>query len=216
MNQITKPDDRVQLPAHLREVAANEGFLPDDTGLIIPPRLKIIQAMSDESGEQARPGEIWSQAKQGVLAQPVSLVPILEGHEWIAFKDRKLLWRTTDRNDPRATSEFYNFNVLCFVEEELEILNMRRSAMETARAFHTEAKRKRVPLYAQRWELTTRAENGEKGKYYVPVMTFKGFLGAEAFETMRKLYGEFKSTFAQRASEEAKGGEPAHDTDVPF
>lgn len=215
MNQITKSDDRVQLPAHLRDVDASEGFVSDDVGLIIPPRLKIIQATSKESGEQASPGNIWSQAKQCVLAQPVSLVPILEGHEWIAFKDLKLLWRTTDRNDPRATSEFYNFNVLCLVEGELEVLGMRRSAMETARYFHTEAKRKKAPPYAQRWELTTRAEPGEKGKYYVPVMTFKALLGPEEFEAMRKLYREFKNTFAERASEEAKEAAPP-EGDVPF
>ena len=95
------------LPAHLQGGKTNAGRLDNEEGLLAPPRLKLMQAMSGEVSEnQAKIGEYWSMAHSRAFAEYL-FVPIRFEQEWVEFwgeNDEKSgpKWRTTDPNHPEV------------------------------------------------------------------------------------------------------------------
>lgn len=217
MNQITKTQAE-QLPAYLNGINPSEGLLQDDRTLVAPPRLKLLQSTSDEVKQGlAKDGEFWSQARGTILVEPVEFIPLCEGVEWMEFdKMGKLLWRTTDPKDPRATFEYQNLNVLSLVEGEPEVITFRGTGMKAGRAFHQEVKRLKAVCFSQRWALSSTVEVSGKNRWYVPVAKFSGFVDGETFEKMKALYQAFKDTFSKVETTSEKGGGTAPNGDVPF
>lgn len=214
-----------QLPAHLQNERHPEDDPFDDRHILQPPRLKFVQPGSLEVAERkAQPGDLYSLARQMVLPQPVTFIPICRGNEWIKFKDQKdgpggLDWRTTDPKDPRATYEHYQFNVLALVEGELEVIGFRSSHLPIAKIWQNEAKRLNAPQHAQVWELKTVPKVEGKKHWYLPVLTFKGFCSAEQYQQTKRLYEAFRESFNRIETQEMdneKGGGQAPEGDVPF
>ena len=123
MTEIQKYEIGTAVPEYVEKLNPVEGY---DTGEAPPmPQVKIIQKSSREiDNGTAKPGDVWSDAHGGVIAEfdpktkslksAILLVPCKQSLEWLHFEktdpskchasELGPFWRTTNPDDPRVVA----------------------------------------------------------------------------------------------------------------
>lgn len=202
------PDETIQGSKH--------GYLDDEEGVFAPPRLKILNAMSEEvqSGGHAQ-GQYWSDYHEQTLGKKVLVTPILFRKEWIQFDDNNHIeWRSSNRNDPRVLEgdnhwKCLTINLILRVDQDekgnalsspddpvLLVFALRSTGLKDMNELYKLAKKisrdRGVPLYGQRYELGCYLKSTPKGKHFAMSYRFAGYVdNEEDFKQLEEIHAAF-------------------------
>lgn len=230
------------LPAHLKGVSDSDGRLTDETQILSPPRLKLVQGNTPELAEgKAKAGEYWSDAHAQCLGPEVHVIPLRFEVEWMEFhpqgsEETGVKWRTQDPNDPNVLAcgeEAYKrkrLNMLCLapigvegLTPKPEVFSFHGNSMPGGRDLYDEAARAReTPIQSQVWKLTSGNKPGpNKSTIYFAKGRFAGHANEALFTAAKEIYREFADRALVPDYEDSGDPQPAkgkssEEDELPF
>lgn len=103
---------------------------------------------------------------------------------------------------PPKCTEYMTFACLVRETQDLITIPLKSSALKKGRAWVTRGQMLNKPFYSQVYKLDLVAEKGEKGPYYAPKFTFKGFVNPEELAFAKATYDSIKGATIKTDLEE--------------
>jgi hypothetical protein len=200
------------LPSYLKGAAHVGGGLQDETQILSPPRLKLLQSQNPEVAEgKGKIGEYYSDAHCRSFGPELHLIPIRFDLEWLEFYSddedgEGVKWRASDPNDPKVLAcgedawRFKRLNMLCIdpigvdgVTPKAEVLSFHGFSMAPGKSMYQEALHGvDAPHQSQVWKFTVKTTPGKnKSTIQVIVPRRVGFADEALFSQAKSVFKEF-------------------------
>lgn len=178
---------------------------------VIIPRLKIIQALSDEKVDLNIPeGNFVNGITKESFGTKIDIVIIMATSGWLMFEGKGRQAKVVSRkfkgdifpalneklvldpknqawdnatNTPPKANLVYTYIVIVNGRDMLSF-SLMKTGLKAAKNLNTMLKMKNCPSYAQRFTAETVLTKNEKGAYYLPKFTPAGFVTKEEYETL--------------------------------
>jgi hypothetical protein len=201
-NEVTTTSNAV--PAHLQ--SQTSGFIEDDSSLMSPPRIKLIQKTSKEFDDGlAKAGEFYNTAN-GVASSEILVTPI-KGHvEYTKFDDEgKVEFSSSSEAEAKqALGEEYwkarriNFLMLPYGETIPAIYTFSGTGYKTGQKLYQLCKTANPGcMFSKAYRIKSNEHSGAGGKYYAPSISVakdvegyadsQGWLSEDAFNLTKEI-----------------------------
>lgn len=222
-----------EVPAYVRDQDAGRGFAPDDQDMVKLPFFRVLQGQSKEvSNSPALLGKFWSDHHGKTIDAPFDLIAIKYEKEFMHFdEERNLIWRTTDGNDERLLQTARDLDLplrffawrhfLCLAPYQhpdipagLGVLSFKGMTTNIAKQWYTAMKNRPGDMCAQVHTVTIDTGKNEKGSWYFPQPTFRGYLPLEDYDQILKVFEEWAATPLGPQFEDAPTAEAVREAEV--
>lgn len=167
------------LPAHLQQ--GQGGFAKDESGLLAPPIIKLIQKSSEEFDKGlAKQGQFFNTSTQEATNE-LYFVPLAAKREWVSYtKDKKLEFKTSSEEEAKARFgddhwKYKNLTFLILPEggSMPAILTFKASSFKTGQKLYQMAKAANPRcMFTKGYKLTAEIQAFPEGPAAVPSVNF--------------------------------------------
>lgn len=177
-NDLTTTNSAV--PAHLNSSGVS-GFIEDDSALMSPPRIKLIQKTSGEFDEDPTCGGKFMNTATGEFMDELIFTPIKSHLEYVSFDDDgKVSFRTDSESEAKQElgeeywrAKRFNVLVLPYASQIPAIYTFSGTAFKVGQKIYQLCKASNPKcMFSKAFRLTSNASEGPGGKYWTPVISF--------------------------------------------
>ena len=202
-NDITTTNSAV--PAHLQQTSVS-GFVEDDSALLSPPRIKLIQKSSKEFDEDPTLGGKFFNTGINQPSDEVIFTPIKSHIEYMTFDDDGNMSFRSDSEDEakEALGEEYwkarRINILALPNDCMmpAVYSFSGSAYKVGTKLYQLCKAANPGcMFSKAYKLTSNEHEGPGGKYWTPSVVVaknvdgysddQGWLTEDAFNAVREV-----------------------------
>lgn len=192
------------LPTHLQVDAGSSGFIDDDSALMAPPRITLIQKSSSAFDEGlGQVGQFLNSSTQDAVDELI-FTPIKGHHDYIVFDgEGNIEFQSESEAEARQTlgEEYWkakrmNIVLLPYGKSIPAVYSFKGTAYKTGTKLYQLCKvANHNCMFSRAYKLTAEERQGAGGKYFVPLVGLapnvdgysdeNAWLTAEAFEVAK-------------------------------
>ncbi len=208
---IAKTDETQETkPAFLQKEVADSNDIEFDISDIKMSELSLAQAISASVDDgDARAGEFVDGVTRANYTNSVDFIVLRHEKSWLKFTDKKLSGRSKDGNfwddgeklseDEKWQSLHQTFFVL--VKKDMQPFPMFLSFSKTSakegknlvNLIHRFTTTNNEPIYSRSYTVSSEAQEGKKGKYFIKTISPGSYLSEEEFMFSKEVYNRIKN-----------------------
>ena len=173
------------------------GFLDpgDESELLSPPRIKLLQRMSKEveSVDGAKPGMFYNETT-GELSESIEFIPVGTTKSYLEFEQGKVVSRASNDTDARNIwgSEYWRHRncpiFMCIDGGSLPLMfNFHGTAMNAYKSWYKAAKFTGRDMWASKYTLTSQKKDSDKGEYFEVKVSLPSQVEADEYQVARSV-----------------------------
>lgn len=193
------------IPAHL-QTTENSGFVDDDSSLLSPPRIKLIQKTSKEFDDKLAEGGQFFNTVTNTASDEIVFTPIRGHIEYITFDDDgKMTFRSDDEKEAESTlgADYWkarriNILLLPFATTIPAVYSFSGTGFKIGTKLYQLCKVANPScMFSKAYRLKRDQHEGPGGKYWTPTVTVaknidgycddQGWLTEDAFTIAREV-----------------------------